>query len=306
MAKYKVGDKVRVRSDLRIGERYHDMTFLNDMAKFMGQVVTINKVKYSWYGIDGYHDTFWTDEMFEGLAEEKPDKPTPKFKVGDRVKVIKITDGRDETLNELGTVIYARYEHKYPYLVEFNKDINGHDGDDDLATGKDGYCWWCHNDTLILADDAPIPTPVPAEPLTVNININLDIYANSCWHCRKGGIVDLYLNGKPGICPSCGRVCNVVQKKTKPLVEEVVTWALPKPKENKPLTKEELEALPDGTRVFVARLKKGNEINWTDERTRWRVKNEDRLNWETGTGYVTITNVGKCWNAYREEPERPF
>ena len=39
--KYKVGDKVRIRSDLKVGERYGDEFFTKNMGKFKGKVVTI-------------------------------------------------------------------------------------------------------------------------------------------------------------------------------------------------------------------------------------------------------------------------
>lgn len=71
MAKYKVGDKVRVRSDLKM-ERYTmedgittDLVVVG-MMRFAGQVVTIKSV-YRKYRIEEY-DCNWTDEMFEGLA----------------------------------------------------------------------------------------------------------------------------------------------------------------------------------------------------------------------------------------------
>lgn len=80
--KYKVGDKVRVKSldwyksheTSKLG--YVDcgeMPFINTMVKFCNRIVTISKVnsKYGYYDIeddDGVNG--WTDEMIEGLAEE--------------------------------------------------------------------------------------------------------------------------------------------------------------------------------------------------------------------------------------------
>lgn len=92
MAKYKVGDKVRVRSDLR---RFDDGQFIpklyymeNDetesntvvpvMLDLAGKIVTIKKVERQ-YKIDD-STLSWTDEMFEGLAEE------PEFHIYDTVK----------------------------------------------------------------------------------------------------------------------------------------------------------------------------------------------------------------------------
>lgn len=62
--KYKVGDRVRVRSDLKVGKGYSAHTFAYDMFKFEGKIVTIESVWEQGYRIE--EDTYWwTDEMFE-------------------------------------------------------------------------------------------------------------------------------------------------------------------------------------------------------------------------------------------------
>ena len=73
--KYKVGDRVVVREDLR-----HDVNYfmedshasdvaVDTMLNFRGQVVTIGDGRYDKYSIEecGYS---WTDEMFAGLESE--------------------------------------------------------------------------------------------------------------------------------------------------------------------------------------------------------------------------------------------
>lgn len=72
--KYKVGDRVVVRSDLQVGKTYcmaDGITrdgFVDNMERFRGHVVTIrcvdSKYRISEYGYN------WTDEMFEGLVDE--------------------------------------------------------------------------------------------------------------------------------------------------------------------------------------------------------------------------------------------
>jgi hypothetical protein len=70
--KYKVGDKVRVISILKAGEKYGDKKFTKCMEKYRGEVVTISKVYCNRYCIkEDYEGWYWTDEMFEGLAEDK-------------------------------------------------------------------------------------------------------------------------------------------------------------------------------------------------------------------------------------------
>lgn len=73
--KYKVGDKVKVRSDLRVGKSYGEHTFVHDMFKFMGKIVTIESVWERGYRIeeDAY---WWTDEMLEPVEEMSAEEAT--------------------------------------------------------------------------------------------------------------------------------------------------------------------------------------------------------------------------------------
>ena len=69
--RYKVGDSVRVRKDLKLHKKYGRYLTCNDsMVKKAGLVVTIKECDnvYSRYKIDS-DDWNWCDEMFEGLAE---------------------------------------------------------------------------------------------------------------------------------------------------------------------------------------------------------------------------------------------
>ena len=69
--KYKVGDKVKVREDLKIGKSYNKKTFVDSMEKYKGQIVTIKVVGDDNYKIEeGNQDWYWTDEMLEDIEEE--------------------------------------------------------------------------------------------------------------------------------------------------------------------------------------------------------------------------------------------
>lgn len=90
--KYKIGDRVKVREDLVVDEFYGGSCFISDMDKFKGKIVTIKLKHNKEYRIEemGY---FWTDEMFEGLVEDKIE-----LKVGDKVEIIRV-DCSDKTDN---------------------------------------------------------------------------------------------------------------------------------------------------------------------------------------------------------------
>ena len=88
--KYKVGDKVRIKS-IDWYNRYTNGTevdcgaypFTSDMKEFCEQERIIANVCRECYFLLGIDDRFaWTDEMIEGLVEEEI---VPKFKVGDMI-----------------------------------------------------------------------------------------------------------------------------------------------------------------------------------------------------------------------------
>ena len=69
--KYKVGDKVKVRENLKTGKTYGKIFFYEQMKEYRGQIVTIKVVND-----DGYHieedkqNWYWSDEMLEDIKEE--------------------------------------------------------------------------------------------------------------------------------------------------------------------------------------------------------------------------------------------
>jgi len=68
--RYKVGDKVRIRSDLQISRRYGSYMFASGMDHYKGSVVTISKEQQSLYFYCIEEDEgswIWAEEMFEGL-----------------------------------------------------------------------------------------------------------------------------------------------------------------------------------------------------------------------------------------------
>ena len=70
--KYKVGDKVKVKSGLKENTSYGGKIFVRDMAVYRGKNVEISKVHDDAYCIkESDREWFWTDKMFEGLAEDE-------------------------------------------------------------------------------------------------------------------------------------------------------------------------------------------------------------------------------------------
>lgn len=87
--KYNVGDKVRVREDLEIGQMFGDSyMFTRSMDRYRGSVLTIRSVNKDYYGVEETYSC-WTGDMFEGLVEDTERKSGMKYKVGDRVRVRK-------------------------------------------------------------------------------------------------------------------------------------------------------------------------------------------------------------------------
>lgn len=62
--KYKVGDKVRIRKDLKATKSYGGLYFNSRMEQLRGNLVTIRMIDEPSYCIKG-SDDFWNDEMFE-------------------------------------------------------------------------------------------------------------------------------------------------------------------------------------------------------------------------------------------------
>ncbi len=67
--KYKVGDKVKVRSDLKAYEIYGSNMLTKSMEKFAGKTVTISGVGITSYAIEEMEVAYWTDEMLEPVEE---------------------------------------------------------------------------------------------------------------------------------------------------------------------------------------------------------------------------------------------
>ena len=126
--KYKVGDKVRIKSlewyneikdesdDI---ECSNNIWFYREMSKFCGKVMTISHVRADHYTMVEDLVGYWTDEMIECKVEEET-KPEPKFKVGDLLFYRGETCGylKVEEIHEENSEIRYYGTNRNIYLVE--------------------------------------------------------------------------------------------------------------------------------------------------------------------------------------------
>lgn len=106
--KYKVGDKVRIRKDLKVGERYDGTSLTGKMLLWKGKKVTILKVcsDYNGYEIEGDDGCFlWTDSMFEN----------------EMTNADKIRNMSDE---ELAEFLRKVEKYGYPYMDMWRQWLN--------------------------------------------------------------------------------------------------------------------------------------------------------------------------------------
>ena len=82
---YKVGDRVRVKSDLKAGCYYDYMPFFNEMKKFSGKVVEITYVSSvhsnRFFIKEDGERYIWVAEMFESIYNPMPKLETGMFVV---------------------------------------------------------------------------------------------------------------------------------------------------------------------------------------------------------------------------------
>lgn len=85
------------------------------------------------------------DELFEsfvkGEISQEYYERTIKHAhmIGKRIVAIEEVGHHNGNVGEKGTIILSNGDE---ILVEFDKNINGHDGADRRVKGKDGHCWW--------------------------------------------------------------------------------------------------------------------------------------------------------------------
>lgn len=110
--KYKVGDKVRVRRDLKAYEIYGSNMLTKSMEKFVGKTVTISGVGITSYTIEEMEVAYWTDEMFEGLVEGE-------LTAEEAIKVLADMCARECKNCELGKLVK---ESRYSFCSAYRRE----------------------------------------------------------------------------------------------------------------------------------------------------------------------------------------
>ena len=131
--KYKEGDKVRIKSldwynryPNGIGVNCKLYTFICDMKKYCGQIMTISDVRgHSYDMIEDDGVNAWTDEMIECLVERNG--KTYPYKIGDRVvlkgnnRCATITDLKYNSWGNLS--YYVRIDNDKDISIDYPTDL---------------------------------------------------------------------------------------------------------------------------------------------------------------------------------------
>ena len=164
--KYKVGDKVRVRTDLVGGEVYGGLLFPDSMTEYCGKEMTICTVRPNsgtYRLVEGGSWTF-SEEMLEDV--------TVKFKVGDKVRLKKdLVVGKSYGDMPL---------HEFLVFKGTNKVIRV---DDDGTCLLDDPCYYYTFEMLELATDSDEPS---CEEIHIHNLVRVTVHNH--WWCPTHGV----------------------------------------------------------------------------------------------------------------------
>lgn len=127
MNKYKIGDRVKIREDLEVNEKYGSHYFVDTMGEMRGLTLTIDEEyedgTYRMKEI-GYN---WTEEMIEGLSEESINKKLLEFvfkKYNVTKEELEREMNKDKELEKTIQDMVDDYEDFKDYCVNCNRCCN--------------------------------------------------------------------------------------------------------------------------------------------------------------------------------------
>jgi len=128
--KFKVGDKVSIRKDLKGGEECGYFTFTTNMFKqFEGSTLTIASIFVNGYKIEEDHKEYsWTDEMFEPAKGYKPKPITHLVQwdlegCGDPVKAFTNEKDAKDFIKELSDTDNVKKDSIVLYTIKSAQEV---------------------------------------------------------------------------------------------------------------------------------------------------------------------------------------
>lgn len=170
--KYKIGDIVKVREDLQVGEKYGELNVMDYMLPFRGTIDIIENIDEDgdYYLANNNNPYMWNKEMLEpielkdDLKEEMKGKNNMGYKVGDVVRI-----KNDLQVGEkYGKCRVIESMLKFKGTVDTIKNIDK-DGDFELGNEDNPYSW--HKDMVV-----PIKQIIPINDLELVKMDRLAIY----------------------------------------------------------------------------------------------------------------------------------
>lgn len=133
---FKVGDKVQIKSDLKIGEQYNGCFFVSQMKSYRGKGGIIKHVSHGDYQTRRYQldiDTayYFSNDMLDPIDDSDSILP---YKVGDRVRII---DEIPENLCGISTHRWMQLLGKSGKIVEVHTA-----GDSYMISIPKVPCFW--------------------------------------------------------------------------------------------------------------------------------------------------------------------
>lgn len=120
--KFKVGDKVKVRADLKVDEKYEGIYFVEDMEEFKGKIVTIRSAnsedEKTIYKIEEDIGYEWVESMFELIKFTK--KELLEMPIGTKV----ITDREEYNIFvKIADVNFVNDDCYHMYDTDITEDL---------------------------------------------------------------------------------------------------------------------------------------------------------------------------------------